>query len=242
MTVNTAKGDAPTAQNSGWGDYAEDATGFGGVEWRTARDLMIRPRAVLDAYLTRGPSGGGLYARPTRFYLALCGVLMFYLFLIGGNQRLLDGMPPPLLDAMAAWSGRTRAAFAAGADGWLSIMAVPLLSLFYTVGVAPLIKWWGGHRWRLAVRATLAMFCAWTVPFLLLGPLPYIDPYRLAGSLFMYVALIVAFVRMGRGVWWRTPAGAAGKSVLVALAISLAAPIGMVALLGLTAVAMRLAS
>lgn len=48
-------------------DLAEETTGFGEIEYRTFRDLLVRPRAVLITYLERGPTGGGSYARPFGF-------------------------------------------------------------------------------------------------------------------------------------------------------------------------------
>jgi hypothetical protein len=242
MAGHVAKGgDHSVAHGSDWRDYAEDATGLGGAEWRTARDLIVRPGAVLDAYVTGGPTGAGRYAQPTRFYLALCGVLMFYLFLAGGNQKLLADVPQGYLAGLARWAGKTPAEFAASVNDWLSLITVPLLSLFYTLAIAPLIKLWGGYRGRVAVRATLAMLCASTVPLLVLGPLPYLDPYRALMSIAVYVALIAAFVRMGKGVWWHRPAGAAGKSVLVLLAMTVAGSVGLFALPALAAVCVRVA-
>lgn len=226
---------------SHWGDYAEDATGFGGVEWRTARDLLVRPRAVLDAYVAGGPTGFGRYARPTRFYLALCGVLMFYLFLVGGNQRLLCAIGPELMDPLIRWSGKDRAAFLGAADGWIGFAAVPLLALCYTVAVAPFLKRWGGYGWRLAFRAAFALMCAWTVPMLALGPLPYLERYAAPSALVIFGLLFPAFVRMGRGVWWTGWAGAIGKPVLLLVVLQVAAMIGMVALAVLAAVGVRMA-
>ncbi len=237
----SGKTEAGPAHASNWGDYAEDATGFGGVEWRTARDLLVRPRAVLDAYVAAGPTGGGRYARPTRFYLALCGVLMFYLFLVGGNQRLLGAIPPALLDPLVAWSGKDRAGFMAGADGWIGFAAVPLLALCYTLAIAPFLKRWGGYGWRIAFRATFALMCAWTVPMLALGPLPYLDRYAAVSSLIVFGLLFPAFVRMGREIWWTGWAGAIGKPLLLLIALQIAATIGMLALTVLAAIGVRLA-
>lgn len=234
--------EAAARRESGWRDYAEDATGFGGAEWRTARDLMVRPRAVLDDYVAGGPTGFGRYARPTRFYLALCGVLMFYLFLIGGNQRLFDGLSPEALDPFAALAGKNRAGFIAAADNWIGFLAVPVLAFFYATAFAPLIRWWGGYRWRIGFRATLAMMCAWTVPMLAMGPLPYLDGFKLAAAIAIHILLIIAFVRMGRGVWWRTPIGAAGKALALIVVLQIGGILGMQALLVLAALAVRLAA
>lgn len=214
-------------------DYAEDATGFGALELRTTRDLLVRPRAVLDAYLNQGSTGGGLYARPMRFYIALCGVLMFYLFLIGGTRQMLEMLPTDALDPWVARSGKSREAFMNDADGWLSLGIVPVGSVFYALGVAPFIKRWMRSTWRIAFRATFALFCAWTVPFLPFGPLPWIEEYRLIGSVMVCALLVVAFVRMGRGLWWTGKWQAAGRSALLLLAIAVAGQISMIPVLGI---------
>ena len=44
--------------------------------------------------MTLGPTGGGAYARPLRFYVALCGILMLQLFLMGGTELWLNALPP----------------------------------------------------------------------------------------------------------------------------------------------------
>lgn len=214
-------------------DYAEDATGFGAVELRTARDLLVRPRAVLDAYLHEGSTGGGRYARPVRFYVALCGVLLFYLFLIGGTKDMLEMLPADALDPWVARSGKSREAFMNDADGWLSLTVTPILSVFYALGVAPVLKWWMRSSWRIAFRATFALFCAWTVPMLPFGPLPWIEEYRLVGSALVWVSLVVAFVRMGRDLWWTGWWQAAGRSALLLLAILIAGQIGMIPVFGI---------
>lgn len=213
-------------------DYAEDATGFGALEFRTARDLVIRPQTVLLAYLRDGSTGGGLYARPMRFYIALSGVLMFYLFLIGGTQDLLMQFPAEVLDRLIARSGKSREAFMNDADGWLSLAAVPVLAVFYALGVAPLIRWWMRSTWRIAFRATFALLCAWTVPVLPLGPLPWMENYRVPGSILVWAMLAVAFVRMGRGLWWTGGWEAAGKSAMLFATIMIAVQIGMLPVFG----------
>ena len=222
------------AQAGGWGDLAEDTIGFGGVEWRTGRDLLLRPRAVLDAYEAGGLGGGGRYARPFRFYLALCGVLMFFLFLAGGAKRLLEGqVPPDLLARAVAASGKSREAFLNDADNWMSLAIVPVLAIFYALAVAPLIKRWGRTGWRVAFRTTFALLCAWTVPVLPLGPLPYVAGFMVPTSLVTLLALAVGFWRMGRGRWWTRPWEGALKAVLVVVLAELGGLVGMAPVLAL---------
>ena len=216
-------GDATRAK---WGEVAEDTTGFGVVEWRTARDLLLRPRAVLDAYEAGGPTGGGRYARPFRFYLALCGVLMFFLFLIGGTKRMIEQAPPKLLNEAVAFAGKSRETFINDADGWLTLTMTPILAIFYALAFAPAIKWWGKTDWRVAFRATFALLCAWTVPMLALGPLPYFQRLAVRSAILIHVLLVVTFVRMGRGRWWHSPSQAVARSVLLLILFQIGVLVG----------------
>ena len=50
-------------------DLSEDTLGFGGLEVHTVWQLVRNPRAVLDAWMTAGPTGGGAFARPFRLYM-----------------------------------------------------------------------------------------------------------------------------------------------------------------------------
>ena len=76
-------------------EFGADTTGFGAIELKTLWHSLRRPVAVLDAYMTEGPTGGGRYARPLRLYLTLCGVLMIVQFLMGGMDAMLAGALPP---------------------------------------------------------------------------------------------------------------------------------------------------
>lgn len=73
-------------------DVVEETLGFGETEWRTFRDHLVRPRAALDAYLERGPTGGGQYRRPLGFYIALCGVAKAVLLLMVLTAASFVGM------------------------------------------------------------------------------------------------------------------------------------------------------
>ena len=209
-------------------DIAEETTGFGATEFATARDLLVRPRAVLDAYLAHGPTGGRRYARPLGFYVALCGILMFYLFLTGGLKGLIEQQPAAALDGWIARSGKSREAFISDADGWMSLVSVPILSLFYAAAAAPLLKWWSGFDWRRSIRATFALMCAWTVPIVPLGPLPMMKGFEIVGNLLMWAALVAAFLRMGRGLWWQRWPGGLAKALLLCLAMVVGAMVGMI--------------
>lgn len=229
--VTTPPSDTPPTSACGatrLTDYAGEATGFGAAELRTFRDLLLRPGQVLQAYLEQGPTGGGRYARPMGFYLALCGVLMFFIFLVGGLKGILEQQPIVDLGPWIGRSGKTREAFIDDADSWMSLAANPILSIFYAVAVASLLKWWGSLDWRLTFRASFALLCAWTVPLLLLGPLPLVEGFQLFGAVVMWAALIIAFLRMGRGLWWTSWPGGAAKSIILLVALFIAGQLGMV--------------
>ncbi len=217
---------------------AEDATGFGAVELRTARDLLLRPRAVLEAYLTLGATGGGRYARPLRFYLALCGVLMVILFLTGINISRMEEVPPDVLGELVTLSGKTTDGFIADVENWISLVLVPVMSLFYALGMVPLLKFWDRSTdWRRAFRACFALLCAWTIVMIPFSPWLYRRELVVPSLVFMVMVLIISFLRMGRGRWWRSGWGAAGRSLLLVLTIVILnligpIPIVVIALLG----------
>lgn len=202
---------------------AEDTTGFGVVELRTARDLLLQPRAALEAYMAAGATGGGCYARPLRFYLALCGVLMLVLFLMGGMKQILADWPPEVLDPLLARSGKSRDAFVADVDGWISLIMVPFTAPFFAIAVAPLLKSWDrGLDWRHAFRATFVFMNAWTLLMLPVSPLVYTQAYMAPGMAALLLLLVVAFARTGRGRWWRTWPECLARSLLLALACGVA--------------------
>ena len=197
-------------------DLCEETIGFGEIEWRTFRDFLVRPRAVLEAYLVHGPTGGRRYARPFGFYMGLCGVLMFYLFLVGGLKGVIEAQPAASLDPWIERSGKSREAFIDDAESWLSLVVTPIIAILNALFTAPLLKWWSGLDWRQAFRTSNVLMCAWTAPILFIGPSPQIDGLRLVAALFMWGALIVAFLRIGRGLffsrWWE---GALKSLVLI---------------------------
>lgn len=199
-------------------DYAEDTTGFGAVALRTARDLLLRPREVLDAYLRHGSTGGGRYTRPLRFYVELNGVLMFYLFLAGGSEVMFGDFPPDLIDKLVAQSGKSRDAFMNDADGWFTLAMVPIGSAAYALAFAPLLKRWLRSGWRVAFRATFALLCAATLPLLAVGPFQYLADLRFVVFFAFIGVLLLTFVRMGRERWWTRRLEATGKGALLLLA------------------------
>jgi hypothetical protein len=217
-------------------EISEDATGFGEREFRTLKDLLVRPREALEHWMIEGPTGGGRYARPIRFYLTLCG-LMTLLLLIKGGATLVSAMPPEILARLAAGAGKSIDSFAADAENWLSIVLVPVSCVFYALVAAPLLRWWDPDNlgWRRGSRAAFAFLSAWTIPVL---PLTWWSnepgPVGATFSLVFFAIAIVAFVRMGRGRWWRTPFGAAAKSITLTVALFLSAIVAMVPILAIS--------
>ena len=223
-------------------DYVEEATGFGAIEWRTFRDLLVRPRAMLDAYLESGPTAAGRYRRPMGFYIALCGVLTFYLFLIGGFKGIIEAQPSEVVGPWLERSGKSRELFISDVDGWMSLLGTPILSVFYALACAPLLTWWSKLDRRRSFRATFVLLNAWTAPILLLGPLPYMAPFNAAAGLLLPLLLVVAFLRMGRGLWFQTQAGGVGKAMILFAALLVGSFLGMIPVLYLSLFGASIAS
>ncbi|MDZ4061541.1 MAG: hypothetical protein U1C75_10225 [Brevundimonas sp.] len=213
----------------------EDATGFGRAEWNTLRDSVIRPREVLEAYMTGGPDGGGAYARPLKLYLALCGILMLQLFFMGGTALFLDTLSPETLDPLIEQSGKSRDAFLAHADNWMSLFLVPMNALLYAIFSAPLLRWWDSENlgWRRAFRATFHYLNVWTIPIVPIGFLAYLPSTAVWFSLLMMVIGFVAFMRAGRGRWYTSTMGGVVKAVVITLASFLASTLASVPLMAI---------
>ena len=215
---------------------AEDVLGFGGRELVTARDLLLRPRTVLQAWMERGAEGGGAYARPLRLYLAMNAILMLVLFIRGGAGFMLDDLPPALMTSLLDQSGKSRDAFFADADGWMTLVMVPLLSLFYALASAPLLRLWDPDDlgWQRGFRAAFAWLCAWTVPML---PISWwgFDRGPLAAIVSAAIVLlgIVAFVRMGHGRWFRSRLVGTGKAIVLMIGVQIAGAVGGALVIGI---------
>lgn len=221
-------------------DLSEDTLGVGSTDVRTVRDILLRPRQVLEAWMTLGPTGDGRYARPLRLYLALNGVLMLIQFLNGGSANLLRGLPPEILLPAIQASGKTRDAFIADADGWMSLITVPLLATLYVFTATPLLRWWDPENlgWRRGFRAACAYLNAWTVPLLPIAWFLYgVGPLATLASLAMAILGLAAFLRMGRGRWYRSSLTGGFKALVLAAAIAVVGLLGsvVVAAIGLFA-------
>ena len=203
-------------------DLSEDALGFGSTELRTVRDLLLRPRIVLESWMTLGATGGGLYARPLRLYLALNAILMLALFLSGGSGHMITALPPEMLDPLIETSGKSRDAFLADADGWMTLFMVPLLSALYVMAIAPLLRWWDPENlgWRRGLRAGFAFLNAWTLLLLPISWFLYGQGWpALIASIAMWVMGIATFLRMGKGRWYRTTGPGVGKALVALIAL-----------------------
>lgn len=222
-------GDAMTETRKSSDELAEDMLGFGRRELHTAKDLLIRPAAVLQAWMERGAHGDGNHARPLRLYLALNAILMLILFLKGGAGFMLDGLPPEMMNPLLEQSGKSRDAFVADADGWITLVMVPILSAFYALAAVPFLRLWDPDDlgWRRGFRATFGWLCAWTVPIIPLSWWGYG-----AGTVSTIVGIvipligIVAFVRMGRGRWFRSMPIGVLKGLLLMVVVQVSALIG----------------
>jgi hypothetical protein len=213
----------------------EDATGFGRAEWNTLRDSVIRPREVLEAYMTGGPDGGGAYARPLKLYLALCGILMLQLLLMGGTALWLGTLPPETLDPLIEQSGKSRDAFLADADNWMSLVLVPMNAVLYALFSAPLLRWWDSENlgWRRAFRATFHYLNVWTIPLVPIGFLAYMPTTAPWITLLMLVIGFAAFLRAGRGRWYRSTAVGVAKAAAITIACFLATMVANIPLVAI---------
>lgn len=233
---------APPARAGALNDLSEDTLGFGVRELVTARDLLLRPRGVLEAWMTEGPSGGGRYARPLRLYLVLNAILMLVLFLRGGTALMVSGVPESYLQPLIEASGKSRDAFLADADGWMTLVLVPLVAFAYACVAAPLLRWWDPEDlgWRRGFRAAFAYLCAWTVPILPLAWWSFsTGPVAPALAVVLIVVGMAAFLRMGGGRWWRSPAAGFGKAVALSLAMWFAGTVGLLPVLSIGLLAGR---
>jgi hypothetical protein len=221
-------------------ELAEDVLGFAGRELTTVKALILRPAMVLKAWMEAGPDGGGSYARPLRLYLGLNAILMLLLFLKGGAGFMLDGMPPEVMDPLLEQSGKSRDAFVADADSWMTLAMVPLLSAFYALAAAPLLRLWDEEDlgWRRGFRACFGWLCAWTVPMLPLAWWGFgTGPQAGMVSAAIMLLGIIAFFRMGQGRWFRSRVIGVVKGVTLMLAVQIAAAfggllVGMVGIVG----------
>lgn len=210
-------------------ELAEDVVGFGGRELATVKDLFLRPAKVLQAWMEKGADGGGVYARPLRLYLGLNAILMLVLFLRGGSGFVLDNLPPELMTPLLEQTGKSRDAFVSDADGWMTLVMVPILSASYSLAAVGLLRLWDDEDlgWRKGFRASFAWLCAWTVPMMPLAWWGYgFSPTAAIIGAIIPLIGVIAFVRMGHGRWYQSLLFGALKGVTLMIAVQAAAMIG----------------
>jgi hypothetical protein len=214
--------EAKRTRREGLAEFAEDAVGFGGQELRLTRDLFVRPRAVMDAYDAHGSTAGGLYPKPLRYYLTLNGLYLLVIAVLGGFERALTrGEGAETLGRLADLFGKNRQAFLADLDQWYSILAIPMFAIFIGGGAYLLIRKWSPGDDRQDFRQTFTYLNAYTVLALPLGIGQLLfDGLTNVSLILTFVLLALTYVRVGAGRWWRTPAGAWGKGLLLMLVLA----------------------
>lgn len=219
--------DARRTRREGLSELAEDAVGFGGQELRLTRDLLLRPRAVMDAYDAHGSTAGGLYPKPLRYYLTLNSLYLLVIALLGGFERTLvrafTESDPEMLPKIAAKMGKSEGEMIADMDQWYSLLAIPFYAACLGGAAFLLIRRWSPGPDRQDFRQTFTFLNAFSllgIPFgLLILILDVHDAWPMAIT-FGLVAL--TYARMGAGRWWRTPTGAWLKGALMVVVLGVA--------------------
>lgn len=210
-------------------ELAEDLVGFGRRELFTVKDLVLRPAKVLQAWMEIDADGGGAYARPLRLYLGLNAVLMLVLFLRGGSGFVLNDLPAEFMTPLLQQTGKSRDAFISDADGWMTLVMVPILSASYSLAAVGLLRLWDAADlgWRRGFRASFAWLCAWTVPMMPLAWWGYGfgSTAAIIGAIIPLIG-VIAFFRMGRGRWYQAPLFGVAKGVALMIVVQAAAMIG----------------
>lgn len=225
MASDDTGADARSTRRQALSEFAEDATGFGAAEWRLTRDLIVKPRAVLDAYDAYGSSAGGHYPKPVRYYLLINGLYLLAVTLFGGFERTFDLNPQSaeVLPEMAQYAGKSVGEFRADLDQWFSLISVPIWTLFIAGAAYLLIRRWSPADDRSDFRQTFSLLNAYTLltipPALVALVVPSLMWWELPLT---FLLLGVAFARMGSSRWWRTRRGGWLKGAVLLLAVALA--------------------
>lgn len=227
----------PRRRHDGLAELAEDAVGFGGQELRLTRDLALRPGKVMDAYDAHGPMAGGLYPKPLRYYLTIMGLYLVVIAILGGFEGQMSG--PQFDQLLGGWmrdSGKSPGEFRADMDQWYSLASVPVTAIFFGGAAFLLIRRWSPAGDRQDFNQTFTFINGYSVlgiPFGLIGILsPGVAMWMLPVS---FTLMMITFVRVGRGRWFRTVLGAVGKGALLLLVTVLALIPASVLLLGVAA-------
>jgi len=202
---------------------SQDAVGFGTLELRAIRALLLRPREALEQWMTLGPTAGGLYARPLRLYLSICGVMMLIMFLSGTDGELVKAAPRDFVAGLAKGAGKSLESYMGDVGNWMNLLLVPLTSALYALVAAPLLRWWDPENlgWRRGSRATFVFLSAWSIPIVPLTWWVGNPDSAVWASLVIVAAALYTFVRMGKSRWWRTPLGAGLKGLTLTMVLLL---------------------
>lgn len=215
--------DEGRTRREGLSELAEDAVGFGGQELRLTRDLILRPRAVMDAYDASGSTAGGLYPKPLRYYLTLNGLYLLLIALLGGFERALSSADAQQLAELAEKAGKSEGEFIGDLDQWYSLVSVPLFTIFMAGAAFLLIRRWspgGDHR---DFRQTFTFLNAYSLLAIPIGLAQMImNSYPAWSVALTFVPLAIVYARVGAGRWWRTPQGAWLKGALLMIVIAIA--------------------
>lgn len=208
-------------------EFSEDVTGFGGAEWRTTRDLILRPAAVLAAYESGDRDLGG-YTRPLRYYLTFNGLYLALIAVLGGFGRSIQqAMQPQVLEFLTRQTGKTAEALMNDFDRWYSLVAVPVLALAMFGPLFLLFRAWSRADARIGFRQTFTFMSGWSLygaPFGLVAM--FVPGASVLNLIMLPVVLVTLFVRLGRGRWWRTPVGLVLKTLALAVLALGAAAVG----------------
>lgn len=202
-------------------EAADDIAGFGLPSLRTLRDVLLRPEAIVAAMEAGGPTGGGRYSTPLRFFVAINGVGMLIFFLFGGIKGALrSAWPEDLIERLASQAGKSVDAYVADFDQWSSMTIVPFVGIAIAVAIVPLVRVWTRGLWIAAFREGMTAINSWTVVAFIFSPLGYVSlgagpTQAMAAQAFIFLALLYPFVRIGRGRWFTTASGGAMKAVLM---------------------------
>lgn len=212
----------------------EDTTGFGADALRLTLDLVRRPGAVLRAYVEQGPSGGGRYMPALRYLFALNGIAMLLNAFLGGMGETLERLiSADQLAALAEEAGKTPERLIADYDRWSSLIVVPIIVAAQTIAVWPLLRGWSGPHAKTSLRQTFALLGMSTLYGLPLYLVLFINDGIVAALAYGFIALgLIAFWRMGPGIWFSTPAGAVLKGVLLLAALFVGSLVGSILVLG----------
>ena len=178
----------------------------------------------MDAYDAHGPTAGGLYPRPMRYYLTIMGLYVLAIALVGGFERQMSGDAfDSLFTPVAVAAGKSLAEFQSDFEQWYSLLSVPVTAIFFGGASWLLIRKWSAAGDRHDFHQTFTYLNAFSVLGIPCGFVSMLAPSLTAAMLpLSFVLMAVTYARVGRERWWRTRTGAWGKGALLLTANLLA--------------------